>query len=116
MGVIHFGLCENSISAKRGVVAHFVNRTSTVGINVGGRRKERGSKSNMKHMDKAKISYEPEADVLTWELSGQKIHSAQEMGNVVVHFTKKDQPVLVEILEASRFLSKANALSKKDCP
>ncbi len=63
-----------------------------------------------------KISYEPEADVLTWELSGQKIHSAQEMGNVVVHFTKNDQPVLVEILEASRFLSKAKRLVEKKSP
>lgn len=63
-----------------------------------------------------KISYEPEADVLTWELSGRKIHSAQEMGYVVVHFTKKDQPVLVEILEASRFLSKAKRLVEKGLP
>lgn len=63
-----------------------------------------------------KIRYEPEADVLTWELSGKQIYSAQEMGNVVVHVTKDDQPVLVEILEASMFLSKAKCLMEKESP
>ena len=29
-----------------------------------------------------KIRYEPEADVLTWELSGKQIYSAQKPGNV----------------------------------
>ncbi len=65
----------------------------------------------MKKMNKKtnlKVSYEPEADVLTWELSKKNIYSASEMGNVVIHFTKNNLPVLIEFLEASRFLSKVN--------
>lgn len=71
----------------------------------------------MKKNSRAKISYEPEADVLTWEITNQPIDSAREVGNIVVHFTKKNMPVLVEILEASQFLSKAkNLISKETKP
>jgi hypothetical protein len=61
-----------------------------------------------------RVSYEPEADVLTWELSKKNIHFASEVGNVVIHFTKNDVPVLIEFLEASKFLSKANRVVSKD--
>jgi len=54
----------------------------------------------------ARFSYEPEADVLAWEISGMPINYAKEIGNIVVHFTKNNIPVLVEILEASKFLAK----------
>lgn len=57
-----------------------------------------------------KMSYEPEADVLSWETGKQSIDYAQEFGNVIVHFSKKNTPVLMEILEASKFLSKAKKL------
>lgn len=53
---------------------------------------------------KIKISYEPEADVLSWEVSTKPIDFAKEIGNVVVHFSKDSTPVLLEILEASNFL------------
>jgi hypothetical protein len=59
---------------------------------------------------KIKISYEPEADVLMWETSKQPIEYAQEVGNMVVHFDKKNNPVLTELLEASKFLNQAGKL------
>ena len=62
----------------------------------------------------AKISYEPEADVLMWEISKQPIDSAKEIGNVIVHFNKNQSPVLLEILDASKFLSKAKNLIAKN--
>jgi hypothetical protein len=50
-----------------------------------------------------RISYEPEADVLTWEISRDAaIDSAREVGNVVIHVTKHNVPVLIEILNASQ--------------
>ena len=64
--------------------------------------------------NKIKISYEPEADVLTWEITDKPIDFAKEIGNVVVHFTKNNIPVLIEILEASKFLSKAENLILKE--
>ena len=74
-------------------------------------------KTNMKKnikKQKVKISYEPEADVLMWETGKQPIDYAEEIGNMVVHFDKKNSPVLVEILEASKFLNKIGRLMSKN--
>jgi len=60
-----------------------------------------------------KINYEPEADVLTYEITSQPIDYAKEIGNIVVHFTKNNMPVLIEILEATKFLKKAERLTSK---
>lgn len=68
----------------------------------------------MKNKNKTKISYEPEADVLMWEIADKPIDYAKEIGNVVVHFTKNNIPVLIEILEASRFLNRAKNLIEKE--
>ena len=68
----------------------------------------------MKNKNKVKISYEPEADVLMWEIGGKAIDFAKEIGNVVVHFDKQDEPVLIEILEARKFLSQAKSLVLKN--
>jgi len=38
---------------------------------------------------KIKLSYEPEADVLAWEVTKQPIDYAEEVGNVVIHYSKK---------------------------
>jgi len=64
--------------------------------------------------NKAKISYEPEADILMWEITDKPIDYAKEIGNVIVHFTKNNAPVLIEILEASRFLNRAKNLVEKE--
>ncbi|MFH1192214.1 MAG: DUF2283 domain-containing protein [bacterium] len=68
----------------------------------------------MKTKNKVKFSYEPEVDVLMWEISDKSIDYAKEVGNVVVHFTKNNAPVLIEFLEASRFLEKAKNLVAKN--
>ena len=68
----------------------------------------------MRNKNKTKISYEPEADVLMWEITDKPIDFAKEIGNIVVHFTKKNIPVLIEILEASQFLAKAKDIVKKE--
>ena len=60
-----------------------------------------------------KLSYESEADVLMLEVSSRPIDHAKEVGNIVVHFTKNDTPVLFEILDASRFFKKTENLFKK---
>jgi len=67
----------------------------------------------MKNKNKVKISYEPEADILMWEIVDKPIDYAKEIGDVVVHFTKNNVPVIIEILEASKFLSKAGDLIKE---
>ena len=59
---------------------------------------------------KAKISYEPEADILRIEASKKPIEYATEIGDVVVHFSPEGLPVYFEILNASNFLKKAQSI------
>lgn len=64
-----------------------------------------------------KISYDREQDIIMLELSKQKIDHAEQTGPIIVHFTKKDKPVLLEILDASDFLAatlKSSIRSRKE--
>lgn len=58
----------------------------------------------------SKINYEPEADVLSFELNDKPIDFAKEIGNIVVHFTKNNLPVYIEILEATKFVKQTSKL------
>ena len=54
-----------------------------------------------------KISYDSDADVLSVRgVQNARIDHARELGNFVVHFTKDDRPVLIEVLEASKTFAK----------
>lgn len=53
------------------------------------------------------FKYDPDADVLSIEVSKKPIDYAQEMGDLVVHFTKNNQPVLLEILHARKFFKRS---------
>jgi len=57
------------------------------------------------HNKNITVTYDPEADVLSMATSADaKIDHASEMGNLVVHFGEGDEPVLIEVLEASHAL------------
>lgn len=58
-----------------------------------------------------RMSYDPSVDVLLVEVSKRPIDYAEEMGSVIVHFTKRHKPVALEILDASRFVTQATAAS-----
>lgn len=60
-------------------------------------------------MDIHKVSYEPEADVLTVRLSEEPIDYAEEIGNLVVHFSANKVPVLIEILQAKKVMVQQQA-------
>ena len=58
--------------------------------------------------DNIKISYDSEADVMSWETTQKgKIDYATEIGNFIVHFSKDNRPLLIEVLEASKILKKS---------
>ncbi len=63
-----------------------------------------------KKAEKINVSYEPEADVLSWEISDKPIDYAKEAGNVIVHFSKNNTPVFIELLEASKFFTQTKRL------
>jgi len=52
-----------------------------------------------------KIRYDREEDILTYEVSSDKIDYAEELDSIIVHFTKEGKPVLLEILNASEFIT-----------
>ncbi|MBI4547357.1 MAG: DUF2283 domain-containing protein [Ignavibacteriae bacterium] len=52
-----------------------------------------------------KIKYDREDDILIVEIGKGKIDFAEESGPLIVHFTKQKKPVLLEIMNASKFLA-----------
>jgi len=52
-----------------------------------------------------KIRYDREKDIVLLELSPAPIDFAEETGPFIVHFSKDEKPVVLEILDASEFLS-----------
>ncbi len=56
-----------------------------------------------------KIKYSKDVDALLIELSDKKIDHAEEEGQMIIHFSKDGEPVLLEILDAKDFV--LNSLS-----
>ena len=51
------------------------------------------------------IRYDKEEDILVIKVSDEPIDYAEEIGSIIVHFTKNDKAVLFEILDATEFLA-----------
>ncbi|MCR4322787.1 MAG: DUF2283 domain-containing protein [Candidatus Azambacteria bacterium] len=60
------------------------------------------------------IAYDPESDVLAWEISNKPITYAKEIGTVILHFTSGHAPVLIEVLEASKLIPNPEKLLQKN--
>ncbi|KFI34943.1 hypothetical protein HY00_08345 [Peptococcaceae bacterium SCADC1_2_3] len=56
-----------------------------------------------------KIKYSRDVDILLVELSDKPIDYAEEEGQIIIHFSKNGEPVLLEILDAKDFI--LNSLS-----
>jgi uncharacterized protein YuzE len=54
--------------------------------------------------DMRRIKYSKDVDALLVELSDKPIDYAEEEGQIIVHFTKDGEPVLLEILDAKEFM------------
>ncbi len=66
-----------------------------------------------------KVRYNREMDIATIELSSKTVDHAQESQNIIVHFSKDNEPVVLEILDASDFLANVTRVtikSKNDAP
>jgi uncharacterized protein YuzE len=53
-----------------------------------------------------KVSYDSEADVLMVRTGKGKVDYGEEMGPMIVHFTRDGKPVLLEILDARETLAR----------
>ena len=54
-----------------------------------------------------KVKYYKEDDLLVVKLASRPFKAAEKIGSFIVHYDDKREPVLLEILNASKFLSKA---------
>lgn len=60
-----------------------------------------------------RIGYNREKDVLLIEVSRTPVDHAQEAGPLIVHFSKQNHPILIEVLDASDFLSTATQVAAR---
>ena len=51
-----------------------------------------------------KIKYDKDTNILLIEFSDKPIDYAEEEWQIIIHFTKNEEPVLLEILEAKEFI------------
>ncbi len=63
-----------------------------------------------------KIKYSKDVDALLIELSDKKIDYAEDKGNIIIHYTSENEPVLLEIYDAKEFIqnSLASILNEKE--
>ncbi|OGY22856.1 MAG: hypothetical protein A2Y57_02880 [Candidatus Woykebacteria bacterium RBG_13_40_7b] len=54
------------------------------------------------------FKYSKEDDVLMIELNNKPIDYAEQSGNLIVHFSPERSAVMIEVLEASKFLKQAS--------
>ena len=51
------------------------------------------------------IKYSKAEDILLLEISDERIDYAEEDGPIIIHYSERHKPVLIEILEASKILT-----------
>lgn len=57
-----------------------------------------------------KFRYDKEDDILMVWFSHQKVDYAEQEKNIIIHFSKENKPVLMEILDASAFLQQTSKI------
>ncbi len=57
-----------------------------------------------------KFRYDKEDDILMIWFSKEPVDYAEQGKDVIVHFSKKNRPVLMEIMEASIFLQQTSKI------
>ena len=58
------------------------------------------------------MQYDAEANILSWELNNDPIDHCLELGNFIIHLSKNKKPVLIEILNASKFVGQMDNLKE----
>jgi len=59
------------------------------------------------------MHYDIDANIISWELANDPISHAIELGNFIIHLSKTKKPVLIEILNASKFIGQMDKINFK---
>lgn len=59
------------------------------------------------------MQYDLEANLLSWEIAKDPIDHCLELGNFIIHLSKGKKPVLIEILNASKFTGQMDKIKLK---
>ena len=58
------------------------------------------------------MNYDIEANIISWELTKDPINHAIELGNFIIHLSRAKKPVLIEILNASKFMGQMDKIKE----
>lgn len=58
------------------------------------------------------MKYDPDANIISLELSKDPIINTVEFGNFIMHLSPSGKPVLIEILNGSKFVGKLEQIKK----
>lgn len=50
------------------------------------------------------MHYDPEANILSWQVASGQISHVHEVRNLVIHVSKSGKPLLIEVLDASSLM------------
>lgn len=62
------------------------------------------------------LKYYRDDNILVIRLSKTPYEYAEKQGDFIVHFSKQNKPVRIEVLNAKRFLKETNALFTQEAP
>ncbi|MFA4941488.1 MAG: hypothetical protein WC582_02735 [Patescibacteria group bacterium] len=60
------------------------------------------------------MEYDNEANIISWEIAKGEISHAREFGNFIIHLSPAGKPILVEILEASKFVGQLDKIKEDE--
>ncbi len=56
------------------------------------------------------MQYDAETNILSWEITKDPIDRCLELGNFIIHLSKGKKPVLIEVLNASKFVGQMDKI------
>lgn len=60
------------------------------------------------------MHYDPEANIISWEVAKGSINHAREFGNLIIHLSESGKPLLIEILDASKFVGQFDKIKNAE--
>ena len=54
--------------------------------------------------------YDAEANILSWEIAKGEINHVREVGNFIIHLSPAAKPILIEILDATKFIGQLDKI------